>query len=111
MYKGKHVITYNRLFCPDDFRASGSGKILYGKEEIDPQCVKIAFDVTRKLNAQCVAYDFVFDKNNNPLIVEINYGFAHEAYFPCPGYWDKQLSWHEGSFNAVYWMVEEIIKK
>ena len=45
----------------------------YEKEKIDERCVKIAFETSQKLKASCVAYDFVFDKNNNPLIVEINY--------------------------------------
>lgn len=107
---GNRAFAIKRLVRPDDFRASGSGKILYAKEEIDIRCVSIAFDVTRKLNAQCVAYDFVFDKTNQPLIVEINYGFAHEAYFPCPGYWDKQLNWHEGSFNSAEWIVSLMIQ-
>ena len=39
-------------------------------------------------------------------IVEINYGFAHEAYFKCPGYWDNNLNWHEESFNATHWMID-----
>jgi D-alanine-D-alanine ligase-like ATP-grasp enzyme len=53
-----------------------------------------AFQTTAKIKALCVAYDFVFDEQNNPLIVEINYGFAHQAYFPCPGYWDDEMNWH-----------------
>lgn len=100
-----------RLVRKGDFRASGSGFITYNKDEIDERCVKIAFDTTEKLKSQCVAYDFIFDKKNNPLIVEINYGFAHEAYFPCPGYWDKEMNWHKTSFNATHWMVDLIINE
>lgn len=70
-----------------------------------------AFQTTAKIKALCVAYDFVFDEQNNPLIVEINYGFAHQAYFPCPGYWDDEMNWHEGSFNSAEWIVEDIIKQ
>lgn len=92
-----------------DFRASGSGFISYSKEEIDERCVQIAFDTTHKLQAQCVAYDFVFDQENNPLIVEVNYGFAHTAYFPCPGYWDKKLNWHKEKFNPAHWLVDLLI--
>ena len=58
-----------------------------------------------------MAYDFVFDQNNNPLIVEINYGFAHEAYFNCPGYWDEQLNWYQESFNATHWMIDLFVNK
>jgi glutathione synthase/RimK-type ligase-like ATP-grasp enzyme len=106
---GNRAFAIKRLVRPNDFRASGSGSILYDKEEIDERCVKIAFETTEKLKAQCVAYDFVFEKNNQPLIVEINYGYDHKAYFSCPGYWDRHLKWHQGSFNSAEWMVEELI--
>jgi len=107
---GHRAFGIKRLVRDNDFRASGSGRILYRKEEIDQRCVKIAFETTAKMKALCVAYDFVFTPQNNPLIVEINYGFAHQAYFPCPGYWDNNLIWHEEKFNAAHWIVEEIIK-
>lgn len=103
---GKRAFALKRLVRKGDFRASGSGFIEYNKELIDERCVSIAFDITQKLKANCVAFDFVFDVNNNPLIVEINYGFAHEAYFNCPGYWDEQLNWHDGSFNSAHWIVD-----
>ena len=45
-----------------------------------------------------------------PKIVEISYGFSPEGYDPCPGYWDKNLTWHEGKFNPYGWMVEEVLK-
>jgi glutathione synthase/RimK-type ligase-like ATP-grasp enzyme len=106
---GKKAFGLKRLVREGDFRASGSGFIKYEKELIDERCVKIAFEVSEKLQGQCVAYDFVFDENNNPLIVEINYGFAHEAYFDCPGYWDEQLIWHQESFNATHWMIDSFV--
>jgi glutathione synthase/RimK-type ligase-like ATP-grasp enzyme len=107
---GERAFAIKRLVRQNDFRASGSGMILYEKSEIDERCVAIAFEVTKQLVAQCVAYDFVFDKNKNPLIVEINYGFAHEAYFPCPGYWDSRLNWHEGEFNSAEWIIEGLLQ-
>ena len=55
-----------------------------------------------------MSYDFVFDANCNPLIVEISYGFSMRGYMPCPGYWDNQLDWHEGDFNPYGWMVESV---
>ena len=105
---GGRAFAIKRLVRPNDFRASGSGSILYAKKEIDETCIEIAFKTTRKLRAQCLAYDFVFTDDNTPLIVEINYGFAHQAYFDCPGYWDSSLNWHEESFNAAEWIIEYI---
>jgi len=100
-----------RMVRNNDFRASGSGNFKYERVEFDERCVQIAFDLTKKLKAQCLAYDFVFDRANNPLIVEISYGFVASVYDPCPGYWDESLNWHEGSFNPYGWMVELMKKK
>ena len=90
----------------NDFRASGSGMIVYRKEEIDERCVKIAFEVNEKIKSQSIAFDFVFDADNDPVIVEISYGFIKEVYDPCEGFWNKDLNWHEGPFDPYGWMVE-----
>lgn len=88
----------------NDFKASGSGNLVFDKNQIDERCVQISFNVNNKLNCQSVAYDFVFDKNNNPLIVEISYGFAMEAYDACLGYWNIILK--SICINALipYWL-------
>ena len=95
-----------RMVRKNDFRASGSGDIIYDQEEIDKRCVQISFDSTDIIQSQCAAFDFVFDEDKNPLLVEVSYGFSKEGYDPCPGYWDQQLKWHEGRFNPQGWMVE-----
>lgn len=107
---GGKAFAIKRLVRNNDFRASGSGSIRYEKEAINEACIKIAFDTTRKLKAQCVAYDFVFDEAQKPLIVEINYGFAHQSYFDCPGYWDEGLRWTEGKFNAAEWILNSVFQ-
>ncbi|HNP33137.1 MAG TPA: hypothetical protein PKN96_07575 [Flavobacterium sp.] len=94
-----------RMNRENDFRASGSGFILYDKESIDERFVKAAFEINRKLKAQCIAYDFVLD-NDKPLLIEISYGFANAGYDACVGYWDEQMNWYEGTFNPYGWMVE-----
>jgi glutathione synthase/RimK-type ligase-like ATP-grasp enzyme len=100
-----------RMNRENDFRASGSGTILYSQEVIDTVFVQAAFDIDKKLKAQCVAYDFVYDKNKKPLLIEISYGFANAGYDDCPGYWDEQLNWHEGKFNPYGWMVDVVLKQ
>lgn len=101
-----------RMCRENDFRASGGGRIIYDKNQIDERCVKIAFDVNDKLKTQSIAFDFVFDENNNPLIVEISYGFAANAYDVCEGYWTKDMQWHAGNnFDFCGWMVESLISK
>ncbi len=108
---GNRAFAIKRKVRENDFRASGGGFIIYDKEEIDIKTIKVSFEISKKLNFDCVAFDFVFDENNNPLIVEISYGFAVEAYNPCPGYWDDNLHWYEGSFIPQQWMVTDIINK
>jgi glutathione synthase/RimK-type ligase-like ATP-grasp enzyme len=99
-----------RMVRDNDFRASGSGFIRYEKKEFEEAWVQLSFMLTKRLNAQCVAFDFVLDTERNPLLVEINYGFAPAGYDACSGYWDKDLIWHEGTFNPYGWMVELILK-
>lgn len=106
---GIKAFAIKRMVREKDFRASGSGCILYEKEHFDDETILIAFEITEKLKAQCLAFDFVY-LDGKPLIVEISYGFAKEGYDRCTGYWDKDLSWHEGHFNPYGWMVDLITK-
>jgi hypothetical protein len=99
-----------RMVREKDFRASGSGNFRYAREEFDERCVRIAFQINEKIQSQSIAYDFVFDECNEPLLVEISYGFVKEVYDPCPGYWDADLNWHEGAFDPYGWMVGMVIR-
>jgi glutathione synthase/RimK-type ligase-like ATP-grasp enzyme len=106
---GERAFAIKRLNRENDFRASGSGRIIYDKAEMPEICVKMSFEMTQRLHSQSAGYDFLFDKDNNPLITEISYGFTIEVYDPCPGYWDKNMIWHEGKFIPQAWMVEDLI--
>ena len=105
---GKKAFAIKRMVRKNDFRASGSGSILYEKELFDDQTIRLSFEVSKKLNSQCMAYDFVYF-DGKPFIVEISYGFAPSGYDSCPGYWDEELNWHEGVFNPYGWMVELVM--
>ncbi|MGQ1785711.1 ATP-grasp domain-containing protein [Saccharicrinis sp. GN24d3] len=105
---GDKAFAIKRMVRENDFRASGSGTILYDKKYFDDETIKMAFDVSEKLNDQCMAYDFVF-ADGKPLIVEISYGFAKEGYDDCVGYWDRDMTWHEGKFNPYGWMVNDVV--
>lgn len=109
---GNRAFALKRMTRKGDFRASGSGNIIYDKNQIDERCVKIAFECNKKLQTQSIAFDFVFDPSHNPLIVEISYGYAMSAYDFCEGYWTDDMQWHEGThFDFCGWMVENLIKK
>jgi len=99
-----------RLVRRHDFRASGSGNILYEKENFNESTIKLAFTLADKLQLQCVAFDFVYDQIE-PKVVEISYGFMKEGYDKCVGFWDRELVWHQEPFNFCGWMVEKVVKQ
>ncbi|WP_430934261.1 ATP-grasp domain-containing protein [Saccharicrinis sp. 156] len=105
---GDKAVAIKRLVRDHDFRASGSGFIEYDKELFKESTIQLSFDISKKMNTQCVAFDYVF-KNGEPLLVEVSYGFSPIGYDPCPGYWDESLTWYEGGFDMYGWMVEDII--
>lgn len=105
---GTKAYGMKRMCRKNDFRASGSGNFAYDK--IDERILKIAFDISRKLFLQSVAFDFVYDVDGAPLIIEISYGYGTKGSGKCPGYWTSDLVWHEEKFIPQYWMVENLIK-
>lgn len=107
---GKRAFGEKRFTRKNDFRASGSG--VFGYDGIDEQIVKIGFHVAKSLKLQVVAFDFVYDKDNNPVIIEISYGFGTKGASNCPGYWTDDMQWHkEAHFDFCGWMIEEVIKE
>jgi len=106
---GNKAFGIKRIARDNDFRASGSGYFIHRKSEIDDRCVKIAFEINDKLKSQSIAYDFIFDKDNKPLIVEISYGYIPEVYDDCEGYWDRDISWWKGKINPYGWMIENLM--
>jgi len=100
-----------RLVRNNDFRASGSGNILYEKQHFDENLIQKSFQYADSLKTQVVAFDYVLDKYQKPLIVEISYGYAIEVYDDCAGYWDKDLNFHEGKFDSRDWMVDLVLKQ
>jgi glutathione synthase/RimK-type ligase-like ATP-grasp enzyme len=101
---------FQRGVRDNDFRASGSGNIIYNFEEIPISMIKIAFSVCDKLCLQSVAFDFVL-KDGIPLIVEMSYGFGVDDEEFDFGYWDSSLEWHKGKFNPYGWMVEDVLER
>lgn len=99
-----------RFVRKNDFRASGSHMRGYEKDLISETILKAAFDVAEKLRLQCVAFDFILEKEK-PVIIEISYGTSVQAYKPCPGFWDRELNFHEGEFDFCGWMVDVVVNQ
>lgn len=106
---GEKAAAEKRFVRENDFRASGSGQFSY--DGIDEEVIKISFKVAKRLKLQSVAFDFIYSESNQPLIVEMCYGFGTDGISNVPGYWDKEFNWYEGKFNSQDWMVDQVINK
>lgn len=94
---GDRAFGFTRNVRPGDFRASGSGDIVYDPRRVHQTCLEIAFEVTRKVGSQSMAFDFVLAENKQPMILEISYSYNAKAVHSCSGHWDDKLNWHEGN--------------
>jgi glutathione synthase/RimK-type ligase-like ATP-grasp enzyme len=107
---GNRAFAFRRFVRKNDFRASGSGNFDMDKDLIDSRCIEIAFKISKKLNFNTMAYDFLYDENRNPWINEISYGFIDWVVQQCPGYWDEKLDWHSGNFSPQQCQLEDFLE-
>ena len=106
---GKRALAFRRHVRTNDFRASGSGLIDVNPVEIDLRCIRLAFEVSEKLKFETMAYDFTYEERQ-PKICEISYCFDHRIVRKCPGYWDEQLSWHEGQNWPQHYQLMDFLQ-
>ena len=95
---GNRAFAFRRMVRKNDFRASGSGKIDYNEDNIDKCFIKLSLEISKALKFQSMAYDFLYNENNQPEICEISYTYVDLAIYKCSGYWDENLNWHPGHF-------------
>ena len=103
---GNKAFAFRRFNRPNDFKASGSGRIDYAPEEIDKRTIILSFESAQKINSQSMAFDIIFDKENKPVILEMSYAYVADAVYNAGGYWDKSLVFH----NKPTWPEEAIIE-
>ena len=106
---GSRAFAFKRFNRPGDFRASGSGNFDVSPYKIDLECVKTAFAVSKEAGFQSMAYDFLYDPDNRPLIVEMSYTFVDWAVQSCPGHWDEKLNWVEGNMWPEEAIAEDFL--
>lgn len=99
------LIRYNRK---GDFRASGSNNWSLDHDKIDMQFVKLAFEISKKLGFQSMAFDFMYDENRKPVIGEITYCFGDWPEF-SDGHWDENLVWHPGNHCPQYFELVDLL--
>jgi hypothetical protein len=106
---GDRAFGYRRMNRPNDFRASGSGNPAYEPDRIDKRCVDIAFRVADRLATQSLAFDFLFNPQQEPMVGEISYCYVASMVHACEGYWDHQGDWHEGHVWPQDAVLEDIL--
>lgn len=94
-----------------EFRASGGGDIFYDKSKVTKNVIDSAFKTSDDLGFQCMGYDYVVDKSSGKgIIIEISYGFSHEALLQAGGHFDRQGIWHAEPLNAPHEIVKNLLK-
>lgn len=107
---GDRVHAFRRFARKDDFRASGGEEWDINPSKIDKRMLRIALDFSRKMNFTTMAYDFIYDENNEPHLIEMSYMFGQPG-FPdfMNGYWDFDLNWHEGRYWPQYFELVDFL--
>ncbi len=107
---GDRAFGFTRDVRPGDFRASGSGAIVYDRARIDEECVRVAFAVVDRIGSQSLAFDFVKHGDGQPRIVEISYAYLAEPVHRCPGHWKRDLQWSEGHVWPEDAIIEDLLR-
>lgn len=106
---GNRAFGFIRHNRENDFRASGSGNFDVNSENIPVETVRIAHRLSLKNNFQSMAYDFLLNPEGKPVISEISYCYVNWPVHECPGYWDRELKWHEGHMWPEEAHVEDFV--
>jgi glutathione synthase/RimK-type ligase-like ATP-grasp enzyme len=107
---GNRAFGFRRMVRPGDFRASGSGDISYDPGGVAREAVAIAFDITRKLGARSLAFDFALDPVRGYVVLEMSYTYVSAAVARCSGYWDDAFLWHEGSVWPEDAILDDVLR-
>jgi glutathione synthase/RimK-type ligase-like ATP-grasp enzyme len=111
---GERAYAFKRMNRPEDFRASGSGRIIWDPGEIPPDAVAFAFDMAERIGAQSVAFD-ILRAAGEPVVTEISYTFAAWAIRDCPGHWKRageakrDIVWVAGPLRAEDAIFEDFV--
>ncbi len=109
---GNRVMGFFRRNRPNDFRASGSGLIEY-VEELEPACVRIAYDISSQMGFDSMAYDFVRDNQGRWVVLECSYTYIAAAVRDCRYYYEMP-SGHRRDKQGVYpqdFILEDFLAK
>jgi len=114
---GNRAFAFRRFNRDNDFRASGSGKIDYNPQAVDPAFIRLAFTVASKLKTQSCAIDGLYD-GKEPVVGEISYTYVSWAIHDCPGHWELDglpqtgnLVWKEGRMWPEEAQIQDFLER
>jgi glutathione synthase/RimK-type ligase-like ATP-grasp enzyme len=107
---GDKAFVFRRLNRNNDFRASGSGNIDYNIEAIDKRAIILAFQTAAKIDSQSMAFDILFNKENDPVIIEMSYSTIAEVLYLAGGYWDSSLTFHKLPLRPEDLIIEYVME-
>ena len=108
---GNRAFAFHRGVRPNDFRASGSGLISHlDLASLPRAAINVAFEISRKLGFQSMAYDFVHDPvTRQPMLLEMSFVFMAQAIHDCSGYLDAGGTWHAESIWPQDVILEDLL--
>ena len=99
---GNRAFGFRRFNRPNDFRASGSGRLDYAPGAIDERFIRLALSTSARLATQSCAIDGLY-RDGEPVLGEISYTYVSCAVQQCPGHWELhgdpetgELVWRDG---------------
>lgn len=112
---GNRAFAFRRFNRPNDFRASGSGRIDWDPAYIPTDALLLAYQAARILETQSLAVD-ILRREGEPVIAEISYYYEGWAIEACPGHWewpsDQDLpEWVDGKTRPEDAIWEDFIDK
>lgn len=94
-----------------DFRASGGGDLFYDNKFITKNVIESAFRTSDLLGFKCMGYDYVVNNETGEgIIIEISYGFSHQALLLANGYFDRNGVWYDEPLNAPVEILNNLVK-
>ncbi len=113
---GDRAFGFRRFNRPNDFRASGSGRIDWDPAEIDERTVRTAFGIAEDLQAQTVGID-ALRQDDRILVLELTVTYASWLLRECPGHWRRKrrdpekLEWVEGPMHPEDAIFEDFLER
>lgn len=97
---GNRAFAYRRFNREKDFRASGSGRLDWNQDAIDPAFIRLAFSAAAKLGTQSCAIDGMY-RRGQPVLGEVSYTYVSSFIQKCPGYYRLEGTPESGLLSFV----------